>query len=202
MTVAGGDARDVRAGDILLCSSPGSWLSGAIRFVTASEASHAALVTSADPIGGDFACLEVSSRITVAPISAFPHRQWVAYRPRRAGRPLGPVIGQQIARDLLALLSAGGVLGALYPWWRLPAYLFGRDWRGWLLLAGPRQVCSVTTVRAEIAHGVEVWCWEGNQRRQLLTANEIESITPGDLLRNACEEGWEPIAWTSEAPIL
>jgi hypothetical protein len=197
-----GDARNVRAGDILLCSAKDSLLSAGIRWLTRSQSSHAALVTAADPNGGDFLCLEVGSRIRVAPISDYPTREWIAYRPRVLGLPLTPLAGQKIARDLLSLLSAGGVLGALYPWWKLVAYVLGRDWRGHLLLSGPRQVCSVTTIRAAVAHGVEVWVWDGSNRCQLLTADEIESITPADLLHNAVEQGWEPIAWTGEAPVI
>lgn len=195
-----GDAREVRAGDILLCTDRDSIFSAGIRWVTGSGASHAALVTCGDCERGNFSTLEVGWRIRTARISEFPDREWIAYRPRKGALPLTPLDGQVIVRDLLALLVEANVLGALYPWWKLAAYLLGRDWRGRLLLSGARQVCSVTTIRAAIAHGVEVWAWEGDQRRQLLAADDVESITPADLLRNAIEEGWEPIAWTDAAP--
>jgi len=202
LIVAGGDARNVRAGDILLCTDPESWFSAGIRWATGSDASHAALVTCGDCDRGNFSILEVGLRIRAACISEFPSREWIAYRPRKASGPMPPLDGQKIVRNLLKLLADGGALGALYPWWKLAAYLFGRDWRGKLLLSGARQVCSVTTIRAEVGDGVEVWVWDGDNRRQLLTHDEIESISPADLLRNAVEEGWEPIAWTREAPIL
>jgi hypothetical protein len=197
-----GDARNVRAGDILLCTDPGSWFSAGIRFLTASEASHAALVTCGDCDRGNFSTLEVGWRIRAARISEFPEREWIAYRPRKGALPLAPIDGQIIVRNLLARLADGGALGALYPWWHLPAYLFGRGLRGRMLLPGARQVCSVTTIWAAVAYGVDVWCWDGDQRRELLTQDDVESITPADLIRNAIEQGWQEIAWTDGAPVI
>jgi hypothetical protein len=197
-----GRPQDVQPGDIVLCTDPGSIFSAGIRWLTGSQASHAALVTAGDPAWGDFWVLEVGWRIRPQRISEFSAREWCAWRPTWGLQPLPALAGAQIARDTLAWLAADGVLGALYPWWKLPAYWFARDWRGRLLRAGARQVCSVTTIRAAITHGVEVWSWRGDNRDVLLTADEVESVTPADLARNAVEQGWEEIAWTDNAPII
>lgn len=195
-------ARRVRQGDVLVCTTPGDLFSRAIRWATRSDASHVALVTRADPAGGNFWLLEVGCTLREARIAEFPGREWIAYRPTTDAGPIAPEEGAVIVYQTLRFLAAAGALGALYPFWKLPAYLLGRDWRGRLILSGARQVCSVVTMRALAARGIALWAWEGDNRRRLDAADEIEGITPADVLRTAIEEGWIEVAWTDHAPVF
>lgn len=178
----------VLPGDIVLCRSTGSMLSGAIRGVTRSPYSHAQLVMRPapnpwrDPL--QFAVLEVGWTIRETRFAGLGRGDFAVWRPIVEGVDTLPSRlgwGLHVAADVRALIQAPS-FPRRYPWWKLGAYLFPLDWREQLLRAGPRQVCSVMAARALVSHG---WRPRFNGK-PVADDRTVLLLTPGDLAR-ACE---------------
>jgi len=164
-------------------------------------ASHAALVTEKGPADApeDFTVLDVGWRVRERRISSFRGRQWVVLRPRNPkGKLVSKPAGQAMADDLVSYLLNEGVLGSLYPWWKLFAYLFSRDTAMDLLRAGPRQVCSVITGRCLVSHGIPIQA----DGELVDTPEEVRSLTPGDLEAWARRDRWRLIAYNVDPALL
>lgn len=183
-------------GDVVLFAGTGSsWLSRAIRWAQGGvPVTHAALVTHATPL---VLILDVAWTIAVRSLAELGARDYQIVRPCVDGEPASEALGRRVADDSLQMLRR--LEDRRYPWWRLPAYLFPRDWRDELVGQGPRQVCSVWTVRAWAAHGLAFWAWDGDRRRRL-AHDEIVSVDPRDLWRLANEEGWPLVSRTPGFP--
>ena len=194
-------------GDLVSCAGSGI-LAEMIRLASSSGYSHTQIVVrgSPDPIRRrlDFQVLEVGSRIRIARFST------LGYDAFRVDRPCAPkgedqaIWGEHVAADarrLVAHLQATG--NDRYPWWKLPLYLVGDvDWRGRLIRGGPRQVCSVMSVRPLVARGWSFYTWDGHDRRLVDQHDEIETVRPGDIVRFFEEGGGRRIYESKYAPMI
>ena len=197
----------VLPGDLVSCAGK-SLLSDLIRLGSGSGYSHTQLVLSPSrfPIGRplDFEVLEVSSRIRIARFSELGYDAFRVDRPRAPKGEDQAVWGEHIAADvrrLVALLQA--TKQDRYPWWKLPLYLIGDvDWRGRLIRSGPRQVCSVMSVRPLVARGWSFYAWVGDERRLVDQHDEIETVRPADIVRFFNEGGGQRVCESRFAPVV
>lgn len=194
---------EVMPGD-LVCVASGAGqglLSALIRWRTGSAFSHAQLVLSkgfAESLA--FEVLEVGWRVRRATAGeVLLHRDFVIWRPTAAGE-LGDLVAWDARRLLEALERAGRTL---YPWWKLLPLALGRAAALRIVRAGPRQVCSVMSMFPWIARGLDFYVWSPRilDYERIDSDAEVRTVTPGDIARNAIEQGWHRVYATSGAPV-
>lgn len=192
-------------GDLVSCAGRG-WLSELIRWQTDSGYSHTQLVVEAAPFPAskplDFKVLEVGRRIRIARFSDLGYYAFRVDRPRAPAGEHQAIWGEHVAADVKRLVAILQDQGAdAYPWWKLPLYLLPNlDWRGRMIRQGPRQVCSVMSVRPLVARGWSYYLWRGGDRILVDTHDEIQCVRPADIVRFSIEGGMKLIHESRFAP--
>ncbi len=172
-----------RAGDVLLTGDD-SRSSRFIRWWTASEWSHAALVLGAlDPPLG-FTALEVSP-----PAARIVDHTYYRDRRRLLLRP--PI---SIEHGRRAATGALDVLGERYPWLSLAGFALVPTLRGWIRHRAER-VCSAHVAGLLTAHAHLVWRDDVG-----LPLDPRSDVSPRTIAAQAERQGWEWREMEAEGP--